>query len=42
MKIDHEDTTILNMQPETTGDYHVAFLAQHPVDKHLRDDKDRW
>ena len=30
------------MQPETSGDYHVSFLARHPADKHLCDEKDRW
>ena len=34
--------TILNMQPEPTGDYHVTFLAIHPDDKHVCDDKSRW
>ena len=30
------------MEPENTGDYHVTFLARHPDDKHLCDDKARW
>ena len=30
------------MTSETTGDYHVNFLAQHPDDTHLCDDKARW
>ena len=33
---------ILNMDPATTGDYHVTFLARHPDDKHLCDDIARW
>ena len=27
------------MNPETTSGYHVNFLARHPDDKHLCDDK---
>jgi len=41
VKIIHEETTILNMQPETTSDYHVTFLERHPTDKNLCDDKTR-
>ena len=29
------------MQPDTTGDYHITFLARHPDDKYLCDDKER-
>ena len=32
VKINHEETVILNIQPETTGDYHITFLARHPAD----------
>ena len=32
VKINHEETVILNIQPETTGDYHIIFLARHPAD----------
>ena len=42
MQINHEETSILKMQPENTGDYHVIFLARHPVDKNLCDDNIRW
>ena len=37
-----QSCTILNMQPDTIGDYHVTFLARHPDDKYLSDDKERW
>ena len=30
------------MTPESTGEYHVAFLASHPDDKHLCGDKSQW
>ena len=30
------------MYPDTTGDYHVTFLARHPDDNYLCDDKVRW
>ena len=30
--INNEETAILNMQPETTGDYHVTFLVRHLAD----------
>ena len=30
------------MNPETTGDRHVNFLARHPDDTHVCDDKSRW
>ena len=33
---------IFKQQLETIGDYHVIFLARHPEDKHLCDDKSRW
>ena len=42
MQINHEETTLLKMEPETIGDYHVTFLARHPNDKHLCDGKTRW
>ena len=41
MQVNHVETTILNMHPDTTGDYHVTFLVQHPNDKNLCDDKPR-
>ena len=42
VQLNHVEKTILNMQPEPTGDYHVTFLAMHPDDKHVCDDKSRW
>ena len=41
VQVNHVETTILNMHPYTTGDYHVTILARHPDDKHLCDDKAR-
>ena len=41
VQIDHVESTILNMQPDTTCDYHVAILERHPDNKHLCDDKTR-
>ena len=42
VQINYEETALLKMNPETTGDYHVNFLARHPDDTHLCDDKARW
>ena len=42
VQIDYDESTILKMKAESTGDYHVNFLARHPDDKHLCDDKARW
>ena len=42
VQVNHVETSILNMDPATTGDYHVTFLARHPDDKHLCDDRARW
>ena len=42
MQINYVEPTILNMHTDTTGDYHDTFLARHPDDKHLCDDKARW
>ena len=42
MKVNHVETTILNMHPDTTCDYHVTCLARHPDNTHLCDDKSRW
>ena len=42
VQINHEETTLLTMEPETIGDYHVNFLARYPDDKHLCDDKARY
>ena len=39
VQFNHVETTILNIQPETTCDYHVTLLARHPDDKHMCDDK---
>ena len=41
VQVNHVASTILNTQPETTGYYHVIFLARNPDDKILRDDKSR-
>ena len=30
------------MVPATTGYYHVKFLARHPDDKHLYNDRAQW
>ena len=42
VQVNHAETTILNIHPDTIGDYRVTFLARHPDDKHLCDDKARW
>ena len=42
VQVNHVETTILNMHPDTTGNYHVKFLAKYPDDKKLCDDKTRW
>ena len=41
VQVNHVETTILNMYPATTCDYHVTLLARQPDDKHLCDDKTR-
>ena len=41
VQINHEETAFLTMEPETIGDCNVIFIARHPDDKHLYDDKDR-
>ena len=41
-QVNHVETTILNVHPDTTGYYHITFLARYPDDKHLCDDKARW
>ena len=30
------------MHPDTTGDYYVTFLARHPDDKHVCDNRAQW
>ena len=42
VQVNHVEKVILNMHPDTTGDYHVTFLARHPADKLLCDDRARW
>ena len=42
VQVNHIETSILKMNPSTTGDYHVTFLSRHPNDKHLCDDVDYW
>ena len=42
VQINYDEISLLKMNPETTGDYHVNFLARHPNDTRLCDDKDRW
>ena len=42
VKIELDLTYSLDLQPETTGHYLVAFLARHPRDKQLTDDFARW
>ena len=31
VQVNHVETSILNMDPATTGDYHVILLARHPM-----------
>ena len=42
VKIELDLTYSLDLQPETTGHYLVAFLARHPRDKQRTDDFARW
>ena len=42
VQINYDETSLLNMTPETTDDYHVNFLARHLDDSHLCDEKARW
>ena len=42
VQIEYDETTLLKMKPETTGDYHVNFLARHQDYKRFCDDKARW
>ena len=42
VQINHEEATLLKMEPKTTSNYHVTFLVRHPNDKNLCDDKARW
>ena len=42
VQVNHVETTILNIHPDTTCDYYVKFLAKYPDDKNLCDDKTRW
>ena len=39
VQVNHVETTVLNMHPDTTGDYHVTFLTRHLDNKHLCDNK---
>ena len=40
--MNHSETLQLQMESETTGDYHVTFLLRHPSDNNLYDDEARW
>ena len=42
VQINHSETLHLQMESETTGDYHVTFLSRHPSDNTLRDDAACW
>ena len=42
VQINYDETALLKMTSETTGDYHVNFLARHLDDKHLCDENARW
>ena len=42
VQINYDKTALLKINPETTSDYHLIFLARHPDDTHLCDDKARW
>ena len=42
MQINHLETFHLQLDPETTADYHVPFLSRHPSDNNLCDDETRW
>ena len=42
VQINHVETSILNINPATTGDFHVTFLTRHTDDKHLCDNRARW
>ena len=39
VQINHSETLQLQMNPETTGDYHVTFLSRHPSYNTLCDDE---
>ena len=41
VQVNHVETVILNIHRDTTGDYHVTFLARHSDDKRLCDNKER-
>ena len=42
VQINMDETCKLDMEPPTTGDYHVTFLSCHPSDNHLCDDISPW
>ena len=42
VQINHFETLQLQLDSETTGDYHVTFLSRHPSDNTLCDDAARW
>ena len=42
VQINMEGTCKLDMEPQTTRDYHVTFLSRHPSDNYLCDDTSRW
>ena len=42
VQINHAETTFLNINSKTIGDYHVTFMSRHPDYVKLCDDKARW
>jgi len=42
VQINHAKTTLLNLDSQNTGDYHVTFISRHPDDSNLCDDTARW
>ena len=41
VQVNHVEIIILKMNPDTTCDYHVTFLATHANNKHLCNDRAR-
>ena len=42
VQVHHIETTLLKLDPSTTGDYHDTFLSRHPDDNYLYDDVSLW
>ena len=42
VQVHHIETTLLKLNPSTTGDYHVTFLSRYLDDNYLCDDVARW